>query len=196
MRDAHHPSVRAVGVRGTMRTQLVTLGALVTVLVLPISSTAQSADELAKHTQNPVASLISVPLQGNWDFGIGDRDATATLLNIQPVMPFAVTPSTNVILRIIMPMTSQPATDGTRINGLGDIVATAFFSPASRAASSGASAPSSCSRSRRTTHSAARNSASARSVVALHATGQLDDRRAVSIRSGQRVAPSIAATSA
>ncbi len=113
-----------------MRTQLVTLGALVTVLVLPIPSTAQSADELAKQTQNPVASLISVPLQGNWDFGIGDRDATATLLNIQPVMPFAVTPSTNVILRIIMPMTSQPATDGTRINGLGDIVATAFFSPA------------------------------------------------------------------
>jgi hypothetical protein len=71
-----------------------------------------------------------VPLQGNWDFGLGDREAVATLLNIQPVMPFGISKSTNVILRVIMPLTSQPAPDGTRINGLADIVATAFFSPA------------------------------------------------------------------
>jgi hypothetical protein len=99
-------------------------------LVLIPPATAQSPDELAKQTQNPVASLISVPLQGNWDFGIGDRDAVGTLLNFQPVMPFGVTPSTNVIFRVIMPLTSQPGFDDTRINGLGDIVATAFFSPA------------------------------------------------------------------
>jgi hypothetical protein len=106
------------------------LGTLATLLALPMPSAAQSADELARQTQNPVASLISVPLQGNWDFGIGDRDATGTLLNFQPVMPFAISQSTNLILRVIMPMTSQPAPGGTRINGLGDIVATAFFSPA------------------------------------------------------------------
>jgi hypothetical protein len=70
-----------------------------------------------------------VPLQGNWDFGLGDRDAVGTLLNVQPVMPFGISRNTNVILRIIMPMASQPASGGTRINGLGDVVATAFFSP-------------------------------------------------------------------
>jgi len=100
-----------------------------TLLVLPSPAAAQTADELAKQTQNPVASLISVPLQGNWDFGLGDRDAVGTLLNVQPVMPFGISTSTNVILRVIMPLTSQPASDGARINGLGDIVATAFFSP-------------------------------------------------------------------
>ena len=99
-------------------------------LVLPAHAAAQNADELAKQTQNPVASLISVPLQGNWDFGIGDRDAVGTLLNIQPVMPFAISPSTNIILRVIMPLTSQPDSSGARINGLADVVATAFFSPA------------------------------------------------------------------
>jgi hypothetical protein len=104
--------------------------ALTLALALPATATAQSADELAKQTQNPVASLISVPLQGNWDFGLGDRDATGTLLNFQPVMPFGITPSTNVILRVIMPLTSQPGPGGVRINGLSDIVATAFFSPA------------------------------------------------------------------
>ena len=106
------------------------LGALAFVLALPPLAAAQNTDELAKQTQNPVASLISVPLQGNWDFGLGERDATGTLLNIQPVMPFGVSKSTNLILRVIMPLASQPGPDGVRVNGLGDVLATAFFSPA------------------------------------------------------------------
>ena len=85
---------------------------------------------LAKQTQNPVSSLISVPLQGNWDFGLGDRDATGTILNIQPVIPFPITKSTNIILRVIMPLASQPGNDGVRVNGLADVTATVFFSPA------------------------------------------------------------------
>ena len=92
---------------------------------------APSASELAKQTQNPIASLISFPIQGNWDMGVGDRDATSTLLNVQPVIPFGISKSTNVILRVIMPLTSQPSgADGARINGLGDIVLSTFFSPA------------------------------------------------------------------
>ena len=109
---------------------MASLGALAFVLALSPLAAAQSADELAKQTQNPVASLISVPLQGNWDFGLGERDATGTLLNIQPVMPFGVSKSTNLILRVIMPLASQPGPDGVRVNGLGDVLATAFFSPA------------------------------------------------------------------
>jgi hypothetical protein len=89
----------------------------------------QDATDLAKQTQNPVSSLISFPLQGNWDVGVGARDATATTLNIQPVAPFPLTKNVNVILRVIMPLVSQPTDDGLRINGMSDTVTTLFFSP-------------------------------------------------------------------
>jgi len=102
---------------------------LATVALAPTSASAQNADELAKQTQNPISSLISVPFQTNFDFGLGDRGATGSTLNFQPVVPVALSSSTNVILRVIMPLTTQPGPDGTRLNGLGDIVATAFFSP-------------------------------------------------------------------
>ena len=109
---------------------MVPLGAMAILFVLPPPAAAQNADELAKQTQNPIASLISVPLQGNWDFGLGARDATASTLNFQPVVPFAISPSTNIVLRVIMPLTSQPSADGTtRYSGLGDVLTTAFFSP-------------------------------------------------------------------
>ena len=91
---------------------------------------AQSADELAKQTQNPVASLISVPFQANWDMGLGTREAIGTTLNIQPVAPFPLTKTVNVILRVIVPLTSHPTDDGLRVNGMSDTLATAFLSPA------------------------------------------------------------------
>jgi hypothetical protein len=93
---------------------------------------APSASELAKQTQNPISSLISFPLEGNWDMGVGNREATSTLLNIQPVIPFAISKSTNIVLRVITPLTSQPSSEegGSRTNGLGDIVFSAFLSPA------------------------------------------------------------------
>ncbi len=63
-----------------------------------------SEAELAKKLQNPVASLISVPIQNNWDFGIGPAHAMKYTVNIQPVIPFSLTHDWNLITRTLTPV--------------------------------------------------------------------------------------------
>jgi hypothetical protein len=86
---------------------------------------------LAKKLANPVASLISVPLQANWDFGIGVNDATRFTLNVQPVVPLSLTEDWNLIIRTILPVihAESPAPGVDDASGLGDTVQSFFFSP-------------------------------------------------------------------
>jgi hypothetical protein len=55
-----------------------------------VSAAGQSEEELRQAAQNPVADLISVPLQNNLYFGVGPDDDVVNVLNIQPVIPFTV----------------------------------------------------------------------------------------------------------
>jgi len=92
----------------------------------------ESATELAKKTQNPVADLISVPFQNNFNFNTGEKDATVYLLNVQPVVPIKLTHDWNLITRTIVPIINQPSLfpGMSGATGLGDINPTFFFSPA------------------------------------------------------------------
>jgi hypothetical protein len=89
------------------------------------------AAELAKQLQNPVASLISVPFQNNFDFNLGPNgDGFKYTLNFQPVIPLSLGEDYNLIIRTILPIISQDdVIPGTSQNGLGDIVQSFFFSP-------------------------------------------------------------------
>src|SRR5262245_8010983 len=69
-----------------------------------VVASAQNEAELAQKLQNPVANLISVPLQSNWDFGNGQTNAMRYTLNVQPVIPFSLTTDWNLITRTIMPI--------------------------------------------------------------------------------------------
>jgi hypothetical protein len=89
--------------------------------------------DLAQKLQNPVASLISVPLQSNFDFGGGPNDnGFQYRLNIQPVIPFALGDHWNLITRTILPVIYQQDRIGTSSQGgLGDTTLSLFFSPKS-----------------------------------------------------------------
>jgi hypothetical protein len=92
----------------------------------------QSEADLAKATQNPVSDLITVPLQSNFNFGVGPGDDMGYLLNVQPVVPFRVGENWNVITRTILPIIYQPtlAPGVGDVFGLGDLNPTFFLSPA------------------------------------------------------------------
>jgi len=87
------------------------------------------AAELAKKLANPIASLISVPLQYNFDHNLGPEDkGHKSVLNIQPVIPFSIDEDWNLITRTIVPPVDQNHMPGNE-SGIGDVLQSFFFSP-------------------------------------------------------------------
>jgi hypothetical protein len=113
---------------------LLLLTALTTQAAEPQRSKQEASDEeLVKQTQNPVADLISVPFQNNYNFAAGPKhNHMIYLLNIQPVIPIHITENWNLITRIIAPVINLPslAPGIGSATGLGDINPTFFLSPA------------------------------------------------------------------
>ena len=113
-------------------------------------SWAQQVDDpgaLAQAAQNPLASVISAPLQWNSNFGMGSESRTQNVILFQPVWPFSVGGLT-LITRHILPIINQPALSGDgptfgpvplppgrpvedfdRTTGLGDYTGTFWLSP-------------------------------------------------------------------
>jgi hypothetical protein len=96
-----------------------------------VPSASTSATDLAKQTQNPVADLISVPFQNNFNFNTGPEKRSVWVLNVQPVIPIKLTDDWNLITRTIMPIINQPplAPGVDQATGLGDINPSLFLSP-------------------------------------------------------------------
>src|SRR5271163_2317644 len=95
------------------------------------SSDDAAAAALAKAAQNPIASMISFPLQNNTAFGVGPYNRDQNVLNIQPVIPVKLSDSWNLITRTILPVVWQPnpAQNTQGWFGFGDLNPSFFFSP-------------------------------------------------------------------
>ena len=98
------------------------------------SSNVFSADsnDLAKDLSNPVANLVSVPFQFNFDDNIGaDENTQRYQLNIQPVIPIELNQNWNLISRTILPVNYQTYDHSNKSDdwGTGDIVQSLFLSP-------------------------------------------------------------------
>ena len=115
------------------------LAAVTNLIAQDATNSVQNEEaDLAKKLQNPVASLISVPIQNNWDFGIGPAHSMKYTANIQPVVPIGISEDWNLIIRTIMPVIYAEAVSDNPLappsareshSGLGDITQSFFLSP-------------------------------------------------------------------
>lgn len=109
-------------------------------ITLTFSSPAIADDDLRSKVQNPVSSMISLPLRLTADFGASN--GSAYILNVNPVIPVTVG-DWNLINRILIPAIASvdgyiegtpgiPSGDPSatdRSTGLGDINYSLYFSP-------------------------------------------------------------------
>ena len=97
-----------------------------------VESGEDKSSELRSAAQNPMADLVSIPIQNNTSFDYGPLEKTQNVTNIQPVVPVSLNEDWTMITRTILPVINQPAFYNGQGNkfGLGDLNVSLFFGPA------------------------------------------------------------------
>lgn len=104
---------------------------------------AAAEKAIIKASQNPVGNIAIIPFQNNWNYGYGPFVRTQYNLNVQPVVPFELSPKLNLIARTIVPLINQPSPLGPVACagpggcpwtfGIGDVQEQVYFAPKANA---------------------------------------------------------------
>lgn len=127
--SAQPPTAGVRTVSGFLSKRAVRASMGVALLVISHGVMAQDADDLARQLSNPVANLVSVPIQFNYDDW--ESGGSRTFVNIQPVVPISVGEDWNLISRTIVPVVYQDSLfpgAGSQ-SGMGDMTQSLFLSP-------------------------------------------------------------------
>lgn len=93
---------------------------------------AVSAAGIAKNLANPISNMVAVPIQYNFDRGIGqDGAGNNQTVTLQPVVPINLSGGNNFIVRPIVSAAIQNNVDGFSGTGVGNIQLETFYTPKS-----------------------------------------------------------------
>jgi len=96
-----------------------------------LAAQTQESAEIAKQAQNPIANLISVPFENDFNPQTGISKDDSYVLEIKPVIPIRLSNNWTLITRTIIPVIQvpdlAPGVNGT--SGLGDVQESLFLSP-------------------------------------------------------------------
>jgi hypothetical protein len=111
----------------------VVLTAMIMLCVAVLPTRAQEdSSEIAKEAQNPIANVISVPVENDSNPQTGIYKGDSYVMEMKPVVPFRLSNDWVLITRTIIPVIQvpnlAPGINGT--TGLGDIQEPLFLSPA------------------------------------------------------------------
>src|SRR5262245_53309353 len=102
---------------------VVAIGAILIAIAANVSSSQTETDSaradrhkkaeasLAKAAQNPVANMVSLPLQYNYFTAGGLGSRSEMVLNVQPVLPLPIGKRWLIVSRTVVPFTSIPIPD-------------------------------------------------------------------------------------
>lgn len=100
-----------------MKRTILLISSLIVLLAVPTGALSaenettgeESGDvSLAQELTNPLADLITIPIQMNYDQNLGPvDDGWKFQTNVQPVIPFHLTKDWNLISRTILPVIYQ-----------------------------------------------------------------------------------------
>lgn len=98
---------------------------------LPAMAQADEAADLAQELVNPIADIVSVPFQFNFDDGIGPTDdGSRVTANFQPIIPISLGDRGMIVTRTIIPyIWQEDVIPGSSQNGFGDVLFSAWYGP-------------------------------------------------------------------
>ena len=97
----------------------------------PDAAETNDSAELAQKLTNPLAAMISIPIQNWFDFNLGpNKDGFRYTTEAQPVYPVQISTDWNLISRTTIPIVYQQNFYGrTTQSGLSDSTESLFLSP-------------------------------------------------------------------
>ena len=98
----------------------------------PSQALASSSSSAAADAQNPIAHVVSIPVQANLYTRSGPLHRTAGTLLIEPVVPIQLNADWSVVTRTIIPLIHEPRTslEQAAQTGLGNIEPQFYLTPA------------------------------------------------------------------